>query len=653
MGADVGNSRSHKRRNRRYVLAFCILAALLAALALANLCIGSLPVPPADIASILAGNSADLTSSQVIWEIRLPRLIAAMLLGGALALSGFLLQTFFNNPIAGPYILGISSGAKLAVAFVMIIVLGSARSMPSWLLIGAAFVGSLAVMLMVLAVSQRIRSAAMLIVAGVMVGYLCSAATDFLITFASDANIASLKNWSMGSFSGVGWTDVRIMTAVVLVASACVFLLAKPIGAYQLGESYARSLGVNVRAFRVALIALSSLLAACVTAFAGPISFVGIAVPHLVKRLMGTSKPIVVIPAAFLGGAVFCLMCDLIARTMFAPTEVSISAVTAVFGAPVVIGILLRRHQPHVRETQETGSADSAMPSAETTKSLFSAVEQSAGLLGAEPQACLTVRGLEAGYAGKPVVQDVDVRVMPGDVVTLIGPNGGGKSTVLKAVSGQIEAMNGTVEVSGRALDSLTDRERALQLAVLLTDRVQTELLTCEDVVAMGRYPHTGRMGGLRRHDWEVVRAAMQEIQVWDLRNRDFMQLSDGQRQRVLIARALCQQPRLLVLDEPTNYLDIHYHIELLGVLRRISEQGRMGVLMSLHELPLARVASTRVVCVKNGRVVAEGAPDQVFTEQVIDGLYDLKPGSYDPQTGNILSDGNADEVSEMGRRGK
>jgi iron complex transport system permease protein len=262
-----------------------------------------------------------------------------------LALSGFLLQTFFNNPIAGPYILGISSGAKLVVALVTIVVVGSAQALSGWLLVASAFVGSALAMLFVLLVSRRIESMGMLIVAGVMIGYICSAATDFLITFATDANIVNLKNWSLGSFSGTNWNDIGIMAVVVIASTIAVFLLSKPISAFQLGEQYARSMGVNIRVFRIAIIVLSSLLAACVTAFAGPISFVGVAVPHLVKRLLGTSKPLVVVPAAFLGGGVFCLFCDLIARSAFAPAEVAISAVTALFGAPVVIAILMRRQK--------------------------------------------------------------------------------------------------------------------------------------------------------------------------------------------------------------------------------------------------------------------------------------------------------------------
>lgn len=187
-----------------------------------------------------------------------------------------------------------------------------------------------------------------LIVSGVMIGYICSAITDFVVTFADDADIVNLHNWSKGSFSGITWDNVVIMAIVVGITSICVFLMSKPISAYQMGESYAQNMGLNVQLFRILLVLLSSILSACVTAFAGPVSFVGIAVPHLVKNLFGTAKPIIMIPACFLGGSVFCLLCDLLARIMFAPTELSISTITAVFGAPVVIYIMIHRKKEKV-----------------------------------------------------------------------------------------------------------------------------------------------------------------------------------------------------------------------------------------------------------------------------------------------------------------
>ena len=194
----------------------------------------------------------------------------------------------------------------------------------------------------VLLMSKVLSHMATLIVSGVMIGYICTAITDFVVTFADDSDIVNLHNWSQGSFSGISWENVAVMTVVIFLTSACVFLMSKPISAYQMGEAYAQNMGLNIKLFRALLVLLSSLLSACVTAFAGPISFVGIAVPQIVKNLFHTSRPLLMIPASFLGGAAFCMFCDLLARTLFSPTELSISTVTAVFGAPAVIVILLR-----------------------------------------------------------------------------------------------------------------------------------------------------------------------------------------------------------------------------------------------------------------------------------------------------------------------
>ena len=330
-----------EKRRFRYTVCFVSLLIGMFILLVANVMVGSAHLSIPQVLNIIFTRAGD--NAAIIWKVRMPRLLAAAILGGALSVSGFLLQTFFANPIAGPFVLGISSSAKLVVALTMIWTLSRGVAVGSGVLIAAAFVGAMLSMGAVLLVSNRLHSMALLIVCGVMIGYICSAVTDIVVTFASDSNIVNLHNWSLGSFSGKDWGDVAVLSIVVFLALAGAFLLSKPMGAYQLGESYARSMGVNVKRFRVELILLTGVLSACVTAFAGPISFMGIAVPHLSRRLFSTSRPIVMIPACFLGGAVFCLLCDLIARTLFAPTELSISSVTAVFGVPVVIWMLLHR----------------------------------------------------------------------------------------------------------------------------------------------------------------------------------------------------------------------------------------------------------------------------------------------------------------------
>ena len=332
-------------RQVRIAGAFLLLIMLLLLSLIWSVCSGSVSVPIMEFLQELREPKLRGMAWTIIWEIRLPRALAALILGGALALSGYLLQTFFHNPIAGPFVLGISSGSKLLVALVMVGFLEWNITINSGMLVAAAFAGALLSMLFVLLVARKMEQMAMLIVGGVMIGYICSAITDFVVTFASDADMVNLHNWSRGSFSGMTWENVAVMAGVTFVSAAAVFLLSKPIGAYQMGETYAKSMGVNVAHLRFFMVILSSILSGCVAAFAGPVSFVGIAVPHLIRWLFADTRPLVLIPGCFLGGSVFCLFSDWLARTVFAPTELSISTVTAVFGAPVVIFVMMRKHR--------------------------------------------------------------------------------------------------------------------------------------------------------------------------------------------------------------------------------------------------------------------------------------------------------------------
>ena len=318
----------------KYALIFSALIILTAAVLLLNFFLGSAEMSFSDTLGALFGKGGE-TAVGIMWKIRIPRALSSLILGGALALSGYLLQTFFQNPIAGPFVLGVSSGSKLAVALAMVAAAGTYGSLTSLSLIAAAFVGALISLALVLLVSKKVANMAMLIVCGVMIGYICSAVTEFVVAFADDSDIVNLHNWSMGTFSGMNMDNVKVMLIVTALGLIGSLLISKPIAAYSLGEAYAKNLGVNITALRATLILLSGLLAACVTAFAGPVSFVGIAVPHIIRTLMRTSKPLVLIPACFLGGSIFFL----------APTELSISAVTAVFGAPVVIWMMIHRRR--------------------------------------------------------------------------------------------------------------------------------------------------------------------------------------------------------------------------------------------------------------------------------------------------------------------
>ena len=573
---------------------FLLLLLLLLVFLIWNIFAGSVSLSASEIWRILLGSDAGFTQSQIIMKIRLPRLLSALILGGALSLSGYLLQTFFHNPIAGPFVLGISSGAKMTVCVAMLALLSRGKTTSSAILIAAAFVGAMVSMGFVLLISQRVKRMSLLVVCGVMIGYICSALTDFLVTFADDSSIVNLHNWSLGSFSGMSWDNVKTMAVVCGITLLLTFLLSKPIRAYQLGEVYAQNMGVPLRAFRTALILLSSVLSACVTAFAGPISFVGIAVPHLMKSLFKSAEPLCMIPACFLGGGVFCLFCDLIARTAFAPTDVSISSVTAVFGAPIVI-----------HDDPQKGGVSMA--------------------------AYLETKDLSVGYHGKPLIEDVALHVQRGRIVTLIGPNGSGKSTILKTIIGQLSKVSGTVFLDGKAMEARSRNEIARRMAILMTARMEPELMTCRDVVGTGRYPYTGKLGILTSEDRAIVERSLAQVGGLDFADRPFANISDGQRQRILLARALCQEPEIIVLDEPTSFLDIRYKLELLTVLKRMVRENDLAVLLSLHELELAERISDTVVCVAGDRIDRIGPPEEIFTRAYIAKLYQMEHGKYDP----------------------
>lgn len=328
---------------RRIITVYVSLIIVIIILLFLNLFAGSSNISPSQMWEILLNKNLEDTYGVIIWQIRIPRLIEAGMLGGALALSGYLLQAFFSNPIAGPYVLGISSGAKLLVAVLLVCSYKLCFTMNSILMVTASFVGSCIASMVVILVAKRVKNMSILIVCGVMIGYVCSAITELIVAFADDSNIVNLHNWSMGSFGAASWRDVGVVVPVVVIGVVFSFLLSKGIGAYLFGEAYASSVGMNIKMFRLMLILVSSLLSAIVTAYAGPISFVGIAVPHLIRTLTRTSNVRTMIIASFLGGMMACLMCDLIARCMFAPMELSVSTITAVLGAPIVIAMFIRR----------------------------------------------------------------------------------------------------------------------------------------------------------------------------------------------------------------------------------------------------------------------------------------------------------------------
>ena len=245
-------------------------------------------------------------------------------------------------------------------------------------------------------------------------------------------------------------------------------------------------------------------------------------------------------------------------------------------------------------------------------------------------------RELSVGYRGKALISGIDISLGRGQILALIGPNGAGKSTILKTITGQLPPIAGEISICGKALDAWPRNELAKKLAVVLTERVRPEMMTCFEVAAMGRYPYTGRFGMLTDDDRACVREALSSVCADDIADRDFARVSDGQRQRVLLARALCQRPEVLVLDEPTSYLDIRHKIDVLGILASQARERRLTVILSLHEIDLAEKLADRILCVSGRRATPAGTPREVFTEARIAGLYDIARGSYLVRRGSV-----------------
>lgn len=345
MNSEIGFKNLKRKDETRYILGFSLLLLLFLLSLYLNLTIGSVSLSFQKLVGYFLGSdSLNTMESNILFKIRLPRALGAILFGAALSISGYLLQVFFRNPIAGPYVLGISSGAKLLVGVLILTNTSIGLSVHSlWALFFASTIGSLLVMLVVLLISSRVKSISALLVVGIMIGYIASAFTNLLIAFANENKIAGITTWSLGSFSGMNMDMIKVSTLVIIPCIILVFLISRALGIYQFGENYAKSMGVNIKVFRVILIGLSSVLCAVVTAFAGPISFVGIAVPHLTRLLFKKNNPRVLVLGLIFTGSIFCLLCDLIARTLFSPIELNLSTVTSFIGAPAVIYLMMRR----------------------------------------------------------------------------------------------------------------------------------------------------------------------------------------------------------------------------------------------------------------------------------------------------------------------
>lgn len=243
---------------------------------------------------------------------------------------------------------------------------------------------------------------------------------------------------------------------------------------------------------------------------------------------------------------------------------------------------------------------------------------------------------MSVGYQGKPLIQNIEIGLNKGEILTLIGPNGAGKSTILKSIAKQLKLIGGAVYLDKKETAQMSGTELSQRMAVVFTEKLKTELMTCEDVVATGRYPYTGHFGILSKEDDSIIEEAMELVHVTEIRNQDFTKISDGQRQRVMLARAICQEPEIIILDEPTSFLDVKYKLEFLSVLQELRVRKGLTVIMSIHELELAERVSDRILCVNGAYVERLGKPEEIFRAGYIKSLFGIETGSFDEENGSM-----------------
>ncbi|MDO6674632.1 iron ABC transporter permease [Tenacibaculum sp. 1_MG-2023] len=340
--------------SKTYTVHFLLLSVLLIVFLLLNISLGSVSIPFQEIFNSLFGNPVAKDSWQtIIVNYRLPKSITAMLVGSGLSISGLLMQTLFRNPLAGPFVLGISSGASLGVA---LLILGSSvfggfflvAIYSNWALAIAASAGSFLVLSAVIIAANRVRNTMSILIIGLMFGSLTSAVISVLAFFSEAEQIQQYLFWSFGSLGNLTWTELSVFGIIYLIGILGTFSVIKPLNSFLLGENYAKSLGINIKKSRNIILLITSILTGVITAFSGPIAFVGLAVPHIAKMIFATSNHKILLPAVALIGAIILLICDSIAQLPTSEFTLPINAVTSLFGAPVVIWLLIRKKKIYV-----------------------------------------------------------------------------------------------------------------------------------------------------------------------------------------------------------------------------------------------------------------------------------------------------------------
>lgn len=524
-----------KQPDKRTPFLFITLGIVAILLLLIDMATGDTYIPITKVWAVLTGGECDEMTRNILLSIRFIRVVVAALIGIALSVSGLQMQTVFQNPLADPYLLGVSSGAGLGVALFILgaPLLGWAEFpiLQSLGIVGSGWIGTAVILLGVAIISRKVKNILGVLIMGVMIGYVAGAIIQILQYLSSAEQLKMFTLWSMGSLSHITVTQLGIMIPMLciglLISVACI----KSLNLLLLGENYARTMGMNIKRSRTFIFVSTALLTGTVTAFCGPVGFIGLAVPHVTRLLFNNADHRILVPGTMLTGLISMLLCDIIAKKFLLP----VNCITALLGVPVILWVIAKTCVDSMIELKE----------------------------------------LTLGYGQRTLLETVNARITGGQLVALLGRNGTGKSTLLRAMMGLEKPQSGEITLQGKNIASLKPEKLARNISFVTTDKVRIANLRCKDVVALGRAPYTNWIGQLQPEDQKRVDDAMQLVGMSGYAEKTMDKMSDGECQRIMIARALAQDTPVILLDEPTAFLDLPNRYELCLLLKKLAQEEK------------------------------------------------------------------------------
>lgn len=585
-------------------LGLLLLLGAMVALAMGSESIATWQILSALVAK-LTGAASGLTLEQdvIVFGLRLPRIGLAIGVGAALAMAGASFQALLRNPLADPYVLGVSGGAAVGSILAILLAANLAFAQPVF-----SFAGAMAATMIVFWLGRRDDDPARMALSGVVLSTFLASMIALMTSVASNLKLRQITLWLLGDLSSGSYEGLIFVLISIAVCLLALMTQARALNLMMVGERDAFALGVETSRVRWVVHLAASLVTGAAVAAGGAIGYVGLVVPHLVRLAVGADNRLV-IPASALAGSLLVLLADTAARTAIAPRELPTGAITALVGAPVFIYLLLRKTfvvppSGGVHQKRELAVTEIQPPEGGTTNTL-------------------SLRNIHFSYHQRPVLSGVSLELRAGEIVALLGPNGTGKSTLLGVAYGALQPSAGEVLFDGQPINRFSRRELAAHIAVVAQSGEVRFPLTALEYVLTGRFAYASSVGFDSPHDVELAMQALRDTDAAQFTHRYFNELSSGERQRVVLARALAQQSRLLLLDEPTANADIAHQVSLLSLVRALTHERRLGALVVTHEINLAADFADRVALLKDGNLLACGAPAEVMTEPLLSELFD------------------------------